>query len=180
MAAKLQGDKVGKRIVSAYKSRGLSRTKFWNALRKQLLPNVTYAGVMNWEKGTRPNAESIAAIAEVTGYEVEDFYVGLGIERPTAGSGDADERARETVIKFIQTGEHAPYSDEERLFLELCASSDSSLKDGRMSMALLGFRVSRAKDEANLEAYLSAIRKSFKAAHKPESTKPSPPRRRRQ
>jgi transcriptional regulator with XRE-family HTH domain len=189
MAAKLQGS-IGKRIKLAYESRGLTRAEFVRQLQPHL-PKVSYVQVTKWEKDTLPKAKQLAAIAHVTRYEVEDFLSGLGIAHPALMSSDqATARARDTVLRFLQVGTHAPFTDDEVKFLELCAT-ESSISDGRLEVALLGFRAARLADDGAsdravddaLDRLNDSVRKLRSASTssfpppKPESTKPARGRR---
>lgn len=94
---------MGARIKAAYESAGLNRSEFVRAL------GVAYSTVLHWEKDkTRPNADNLKRISEVTGLTTAAL---LGTERPEPSS------TRPALIRFLNTPLGRSCSGEERSFL---------------------------------------------------------------
>lgn len=171
MTAKLHGT-LGERIRQAYESRGWSRAEFQRQLLIEL-GKVQYHQIHRWEGGVIPKERQLAAIAKTTGYAVDDFLYGLGIAHPVLVSGEqAQRKAERTVKRFLQHGEHAPFTDDEMSFIELCASAQPSISDAKLEIALLGFRAAHVADEASIARLVSAIRRNTSAPSKPETMAP--------
>jgi hypothetical protein len=179
MVPKLQGP-LGQRIKQAYRSRGWSRMDFWRRVHA-VRPNIIYGQIIKWEKGVTPEQANLHALAEASGYAVSDFTDGHGYAHPVM----SDSGGRDAITRLMQSGELAPFSNEDMKFLESCVAAEPTISKSKLHAGLLGFRLALAadSDEAAHAEYVEAVRRmrstsSFPPApSKPESTSPKPLRR---
>jgi transcriptional regulator with XRE-family HTH domain len=76
-------------ITLAYRSRGMNRAQFQRAI------GVAYSTVVNWERGaTRPNAQHLERIVQVTGVPLGDIM---------NSTGDAEVRRSAKVMVAFET-----------------------------------------------------------------------------
>lgn len=96
-------DGLGERIKAAYLHAGLNRSQFVRAL------GVAYSTVLHWENGrTRPNADNLRRICEVTGLPMSAL-----LEAEKAPS----RPSRPALMRFLNTALGRSCSGDERRFL---------------------------------------------------------------
>lgn len=97
---------LGDRIRDAYQAAGLNRSQFVRAL------GVAYSTVLHWEHGrTRPNADNLQRISEITGLPMSAL---LGSEK---GRGKTTQPRRPALMRFLTTTLGRSCTGAERTFL---------------------------------------------------------------
>ncbi len=124
-------DALGDRIRAAYEAAGLNRSQFVRAL------GVAYSTVLHWEKGrTRPNADNLRRISEVTG------LAGASLLRTEALAPGKAPAARSALMRFLATPMGRACSGEERTFLSNLDFAPAQPTLESYHAALLAYRLS--------------------------------------
>lgn len=158
--------------------------EFWRKV-YDIRPNILYGQIIKWEKDVTPEPDNLRALATASGYAVSDFTDGHGVAHPVMSGATG----RDAITRFMQSGELAPFSDEDVKFLESCVAAEPKISQSKLHAGLLGFRLAIAteNDEAARERFVQAVKQTRPTSSapppqtKPQSTSPSPkrPRRRR-
>lgn len=134
---------LGPRIRRAYQAAGLNRSQFVRAL------GVAYSTVLHWESGrTRPNADNLRRICEVTGASMTRLLTG-------GEEGELRHRRSEALVRFLATTLGRTVTGAERSFL-------SALDFGDVEPALESYH-----------AALLSLRLGHKRGHEPSGSSSS-------
>jgi len=88
-----RGDSLGQRIRRAYVDAGLNRSQFQRAL------GVAYSTVLMWERDrTRPNADNLRLIGEITGKPVDGLLLSSTLR---AAKLDGGRRYPDVMRQFL-------------------------------------------------------------------------------
>lgn len=92
-------EELGARIREAYQAAGLNRSQFVRAL------GVAYSTVLHWESGkTRPNADNLRRICEITGVSMGRLLTGRSRSREPSEPPEALARFLRTTLGRTVTG----------------------------------------------------------------------------
>lgn len=181
MVTKLQGS-LGDRIRQAYRSHGWSRMDFWRKLHA-IRPEILYGQVIKWEKGATPIPENLLAIAEASEYALSDFTDGYGSAHAVMSDGGGSG-ARDVITRLMQSGELAPFTDDDMKFMQSCVSTEPKISASKLRAGLIGYRLAMG-DDVPLERFRQAVTEARSTSSfpppplptKPASTLPRRPRR---
>ncbi|HEY8429265.1 MAG TPA: helix-turn-helix transcriptional regulator [Sandaracinaceae bacterium] len=143
MSAGDDAEELGARIREAYEAAGLNRSQFVRAL------GVAYSTVLHWEHGkTRPNADNLRRICEITGVSMSRLLEGRRQSR-------ASSEPPEALARFLRTALGRTATDAERRFLLSLDFGDVSPALESYHAALLSLRLGHPRsspDQSSPEA----------------------------
>lgn len=157
---------LGQRIRQAYGFPQVSRATFHRRLLK-LLPDLNYPTLLNWDSDKQtPQLAGLRAIAQATGYSLEQFLVASAGEHATPPEPTIDVEAEKLVQQLVQSGALAPVSDDDLAFMRLYAAHSTGVTEEKLVRALLGYRAATANTPEALEAFNRYVRAHFAPATK--------------